>query len=122
MRKEKLLRILSNLLANAVSNSIPEGGHVYFQVDDVVGCLQVCIKDTYSRHPRLPVAVHLRTLFQWAEDTPPALPERKDEYLLLFGGSSALQLPLARSPPPAGAARVSSTSPEHGHRPFPPRQ
>ncbi|MCB0589633.1 MAG: response regulator, partial [Phaeodactylibacter sp.] len=42
---EKLLHILSNLLSNAIKFT-PEGGDVYFQVDNVADCLQIRVKDT----------------------------------------------------------------------------
>ncbi len=42
---EKLLRILSNLLANAVKFT-PAGGHVYLQVDKIGEQLQIRVKDS----------------------------------------------------------------------------
>ncbi|MCB0548674.1 MAG: response regulator [Phaeodactylibacter sp.] len=103
---EKLLRILSNLLANAIKFT-PEGGHVYFQVDDVAGCLQVRIKDTGPGIPAGQLPFIFERFFSGLEDTPPALPEEKDEYRPLFGGSSAPPTAAPRSParPPGQRAQ-----------------
>ncbi|MCB9285715.1 MAG: ATP-binding protein [Lewinellaceae bacterium] len=66
---EKLLHILSNLLSNAIKFT-PEGGDVYFQVDNVADCLQIRVKDTGIGIPASQLPFIFERFFSGSEDSP----------------------------------------------------
>ncbi|MCB0579334.1 MAG: response regulator [Phaeodactylibacter sp.] len=98
---EKLLRILTNLLGNAVKFT-PEGGEVYYQVDNVADCLQIRIKDTGIGISEEQLPFIFERFFSGPE-LPSGPAGETEEHQPLFGGDrDPFRSPLAGGPASAG--------------------